>query len=337
MMHFVTLPLAAVPTPWAIAPVWTAVNTAALAVAFVLVLQLARQAGPLPAKTIALVGALWMGFQPLASCLAQGNIEIVELALLLAGLVLLERRRPFAAGAIVGCSTMIKYLPAGFLGWMAIRGYRRALAGSLVAMALVVAATALTLGWDKSATVRRAPTRVVEPSAAMHELSITSIFLHLTASVDSSVPGVLSWTSENLRFAQRAGLVTSTGLTLLYALFIWRQRRAPVAVQELSVLFILMVLVPPWNHDYYYVFTIVSLSIVIVTALDDSRGRRGMLAGVFTAYVMMSPPVPYGLIDRLGWFDMPFAHVWNLNDMPAFGALLLLALATRQWLTPSRR
>jgi hypothetical protein len=98
------------------------------------------------------------------------------------------------------------------------------------------------------------------------------------------------------------------------------------------VLFVLMVLLPPWNHDYYYIFLLTPLTISLRTALARTDRRYPAAALVLLAYVMMSPPVPFGLIDRLGWVDGSFAHAWNVAGWPLYGGLLLLGVCTWQWL-----
>ena len=90
----------------------------------------------------------------------------------------------------------------------------------------------------------------------------------------------------------------------------------------------------PLSDIIPYIFAVVPLSLVFLTAAEQ-RGQSGVVIGALGAYVMMSPPVPYSVIDHLGWFQEPFAYVWNLHDVPTFGALLLLGLTTYQWLACS--
>jgi hypothetical protein len=331
MMHFITLPLFAVPEHAALPAVWAGVNVAALVATFILTLRLLG--GPLPrVRTLTVLAALWMGFQPLVNCLAQGNIEIVELALLTGGLAAVTGRRQAAGGLLVGVATMIKYLPIGFVVWLGLRSQRRAALAAVLAMAAVALVTQATLGWENNTTVRRVPTRIDEPQAGFHELSITSAFLHRAGSVDSA-PSVVWRSPDRRRQALIAGLTTSGLIGLAYAALVWRRRRAPVGAPQVGVLMVLMVLLPPWNHDYYYVFLVVPLTVAVVTALRRARYRRTSIACALMAVVLMSPPVPYGMVDRLGWFDLPFAYLWNFSNAPVVGALLLLGVCTMQWLT----
>jgi hypothetical protein len=335
MLHFLTLPLFTVPTRDLVAPAWALINTAALAASFVLAARLAQIRAS--TRAMMLLAALWMGFQPLVNCLAQGNVEIVELALVLAGLSSLHAARAARAGAWLGAATMVKYLPIGFLAWLALRGRSRAVAGGVLAIAAVAIVTALTLGWENSTTVNRVPGRLFNPPGGLHDLSITSIYLHRTAVRDPLAFGGVAWRSpERMKLAQRAGLLTSGLVGITYAVLIWRRRRQPIAAPEVGVLFLLMLLLPPWNHDYYYIFALVPLSMVVLTALQEGSSQtrqRPVMIAALVAYVLMSPPVPYGVIDRLGWFDARFAHLWNFADLPTYGALLLLAAITCQWLT----
>jgi hypothetical protein len=200
----------------------------------------------------------------------------------------------------------------------------------------VAIATALTLGWEHSTTVNRVPGRLFNPPGGLHELSITSTFLHRVAVPDAQALEGVAWSSpERMKLAQRAGLVTSAFIGLAYAALIWRQRHLPITAPEVGALFLLMLLLPPWNHDYYYLFALVPLSIVVLRAIHDGSRRtrqRLVMIVALAAYGLMSPPVPYGWIDRLGWFDAPFAHLWNFASLPVYGALLLLGAISSQWL-----
>ena len=258
-MHFLTLPLFLLPTFAAVRVVWTAVNVASLVVSFFLVLRIAGQRAA-RARTIAWLAALWMGFQPLTTCLAQGNIEIVELMVLLAGLVALQEKRGFRAGLLVGVAAMIKYLPIGFLVWLGLRGFRKALVVSTATVGVVALCTAVTLGWHDT-HLTNLPDRASAPSAGFHELSLTSVFLHQSAVLDRTGFLVLRWfPKERKLWAQRAGLLASGSMALAYAFLFWRRRGTQVAPSELGVLFLLMFLLPPFNHDYYYILWIICKS-----------------------------------------------------------------------------
>jgi serine/threonine-protein kinase len=93
-------------------------------------------------------------------------------------------------------------------------------------------------------------------------------------------------------------------------------------------------MIPPWNHDYYYVFALVPLSVLFLDSI--ATANRGMLAGTLIAYVLMSPPIPYGIVDRLHVLPIPFAYAVNYYNLPVFGGIVLWILATHQWLNETR-
>lgn len=328
MLHALTLPLLLVPRWSLVPPVWAAMNLVAVMVSFGLACWLSGVARQVPRAALAALGGLWLLYQPLVNCFAQGNIEIIEMATTLAAIALLTKGKGNMAGALMGIAAMIKFLPVGFVGWFLIRRRYRELAASLVTIVVIAAVTAVTLGWANSVTLQDMLWAESSPIAGFHESSVTSLFLHRTSVLD---PGraTLYWIpSERSTVAARAGLVASVLLAGGCALAMYRRRRKEISPFELSVLFMAMFMIVPWNHDYYYIFALVPLSVLFLQGL--ARGDAAVLGLTFLAYELISPTVPFGLLDRLGWFRLPAAQALNYLDVPVYGALLLWFLAARE-------
>ena len=118
------------------------------------------------------------------------------------------------------------------------------------------------------------------------------------------------------------------------------RRWRPVSLVEISVLFMTMFMILPWNHDYYYVFALVPISLLFLRAV--AARNWALLFVILVAYSMISPPVPFSWIDKTGWFRVPYAYVANYYGLPVLGGLLLWCAATHELLVqasplPERR
>jgi hypothetical protein len=339
MLHFLTMPLLLVPR-WTLVPfVWAIVNVAALAVSFLLTWRLRSRSHSPSMTALVAVAALWLLFQPAANCLSQGNIEIVEMTMVLAGCVWVRERRDAAGGGAFAVASLIKVLPAGFLGWLVLRRRWRALTAAAAVAIAVCAVTAVTLRWDHSLT-RRSSMAIAQdnPQAGFHELSITSLFMHRASRLDESTPEPRWFPIERRTAAAHAGQLASLLVAVCYVGILLRTARdpqAPVTADEIGVLLLLMLLLPPWNHDYYYLFALAPITWLILDGSAD-RDRASVLLAL-VGYAAISPPVPYGLVARLGLVRGSFAYALNYHDVPLIGGLLLLFAATRRLLMRDRQ
>jgi hypothetical protein len=89
-----------------------------------------------------------------------------------------------------------------------------------------------------------------------------------------------------------------------------------------------MFMIVPWNHDYYYVFALAPLSMLLLKGIIDRNAV--LLATTTFAYLLISPPVPFSLMDRTRLFDVSFAYLINYYSLPVVGGLLLWFAATHQ-------
>jgi hypothetical protein len=338
MFHFLTMPLLAVPR-WTLVPlVWAIVNVGALAVSFLLTWRLRSRPGTPSMAPVVAVAALWLLFQPAVNCLSQGNIEILEMTIVLAGCAWVRERRDAAGGGALALASLIKVLPAGFLAWLVLRRRWRALASAAAFLIGVCSITAVTLQWDHSLT-RRSSMAIVQdnPQAGFHELSITSLFMHRASRLDESTPEPRWFPVERRTAAAHAGQIASLLVAFCYVGLLVRAARdprAPVTSDEIGVLLLLMLLLPPWNHDYYYLFALAPMTWLVLDGSADDDRASVVLALI--GYAAISPPVPYGLVDRIGFVRGSFAYALNYHDVPLIGALILLFAATRRLLMRDR-
>jgi len=187
--------------------------------------------------------------------------------------------------------------------------------------------TAVTLSWDHSYTVRYRDLAASGAMGGWHELSVTYFFVHRAAHVDwTAFPPTIEVPLDVRQTAIRVGTVVSALIGAAYAALFFLRRRRPISPHEVGILFLLMFLIAPWNHDYYYLFALVPFSILFVRSL---RHREWAVLGLsLLAYSLISPPIPFSIVDRLGILPSRLDYVLNLNDIPLYGGLLLLGLST---------
>lgn len=335
MVHFLTLPLFLVPR-WSLVPsAWAIVNLGAIVASFILVRRLAS-AGRISMASTAILAAAWMAYQPLANCFAQGNIEIVEMALILGAIVALPRWKGWVSGVLIGVATMTKLLPVGFLFWFLLRRHYRAFLSGLATITVIIAVTTVTLGWKDSVIFKQIAVAVGTPDGTLHNLSVTSLFLHRTSVLlhntdvhGNSTGPVLKWfPSERASAAARAGTLASVLLAAGFALALFFRRHRPASPNEVAVLFMTMFMILPYNEDYYYLFALVPLSVLFLSGVE--RRDTALLTTTFAGYFLISPPLPFNWIDRTGWLPLNFSEVFNYLDLPILGALLVWLAATHR-------
>jgi hypothetical protein len=248
MLHILTAPLLLAPR-WSMVPlIWSVVNLLALAASFFLILRLDERRRP-TWPLVAFVAALWLLYQPLATCFSQGNVEIIELTLIVAALVWRDRARGMLSGGLIAIAAMIKFLPVGFLFWFLIRRRYVAFVTGIAVIMVIIVATSLTLGWNKSISLDAMTWAGDAPIAGLHELSVTSLILHRASVLDYENSTLRWFPSARAAIAGRIGGVTSSLLAVAFALALFSNRRQPVSTAEIAVWFMTMFMILPWNHD----------------------------------------------------------------------------------------
>ncbi len=146
-------------TPWSLLPLWAAAAlfTVLSLLLFGLTVAMAEllvagRVGPRPrAATLAAIG---LALPYVHATIVLGQVNLLLLALLVAGCLLISRGREWQAGIPLGLAVLIKVLPVVLLVvLLAQRRWRAVLASVLVAGALGLGTPLATLGWSE--TVRQ--------------------------------------------------------------------------------------------------------------------------------------------------------------------------------------
>ena len=330
VVHLMTLPLFLAPTWSWVGPIWAAVNLVAVAASFIYACRLSGAVGHASITSIAVLAGLWLWFKPLQTCFADGNIELVELALTMCALVAVVQGRSRKPGVLLGVATMIKFAPVGFLGWLAVRRQWRAVWTGVLTIAVIALLTQLTLGWQNSGFALKPLFESGIPQVNADTQSVVSLFLHRAGVLDYSDGFFIQrwFPTSRAAVAAQAGGVACLLLAGFYGLVLLRRAHRPVSPFEVSVLFIPMLLLLSSNHQYYYVFALVPISVLFLRSVVDRQWS--ILTITIAAYFMMSAPFRFTWIDRAGWFKVPFFYVLNYRNVMLYGALALWATATYQ-------
>lgn len=94
--------------------------------------------------------------------------------------------------------------------------------------------------------------------------------------IDAAGPALRWIPPERREVAAKAGALASYLMLGGYAVVLMRRRARTFGPGEIGVLFLFMFLPIPWNHDYYYIFAVAPISVLVLESL--ARKRTVMLA-----------------------------------------------------------
>jgi len=327
-LHVLTLPFAVASTQAQAMHLMLVADCALVAATFWLWVRLLCPGRP---RTVVWVGILcvWLNHFPLIEALAGREIELLELFLITLAVWALRQEREGLAGAAVGMAAMTKFLPAIFIPYLFVKGYRRAgWAATLTAASIALIAQPL-LGWQRSVTLsianaEQAGTYDLVPTAYSNQALTNVLHKTFTAfNIDDPRPPTLY--PDLLRIV---GNGLSLAVLLATAWFVVRWRRSRLIELECALLAIIMCLVVPHANTYYFVFLLPALSIG-VAALQQRPAAVGVpakvaLAGAIALSGFLLPMGVYEKVTRTP--GVLVARVLQGWSLPAYGAILAAAL-----------
>ncbi len=333
VLHFITLPLFLVPRWSMVGAAWALINLCALLASFVYVYRLSGAERRVSWAAIAVLGGLWGWFKPMQSCFEQGNIELIEMAITLAALDRVRRGRERAAGILLGTATMIKFAPVGFVAWLGLRGRWRTVTAAVLTIVAIAGLAQVTLGWQNNGLALRSLWLRGVPQINADTQTVISIFLHRVGVLDmSDAYFPQRWFPDaRAATAARAGAVAGLAYTVVFGVLMFLRRKREWSPLEVSSLFLPMILLPTSNHQYYFVFALVPLSVLFLRSVADRQW--GVLTATMVTYFMISAPFRFTWIDLASHFEEPFFYVLNYHSVMAYGALTLWGIATYQMLS----
>lgn len=302
VLHLITLPLFAFATLHQAYVAWLLACLGFLVITLVVAARLIDDA------FVAVI--VFCNFNPLYEALTQRTIEVFELMLLFAAWALYRRRRDVACGAVLGLATMAKFLPLIYLPWLALERRWRALIAALLVVVPITIATQLVLGWQNS-----------------------GIFLQLrqgsflASETNQSLSGVVvrlvGWAHASLPVPTISRLLILAGLVGLAALVLRARRCSGVDELEYGLLAVAMVLLPPHNQNYYFVFLLLPYLLLYARYRDHGdRSWRSVLAAL--SFLLVAVPIPLSVVQRLTGLHV--FHLYLQAAIPFLGAALLVVI-----------
>ncbi len=126
-------------------PLWFALTGGVMLIALLVVARrLGHTAG---ARALLLAPLVWAAF-PTVNTLQKGNVQLLVIAACMVAMVLFERRRAVAGGALLAFMTVSKLYPGLLLVYLLVRGEWRALRWAIGFSALFLFLTVVDTGWQ---------------------------------------------------------------------------------------------------------------------------------------------------------------------------------------------
>ena len=309
--HLITLPLFAFHDLRSAYTAWLLVNYVFVAGILALAVRIFFSGRPkwLWASVVAIAV---FNYAPFYEALTQRTIEIFELLLIFAAYALFLRHRSSASGIAIGFAAMTKFLPLIFLPYFAVKRSFRALASSMIVIALIAIVTQVVFEWRYSGIVFQ----LLRGGLMKNPL-------------DQSLAGMISrllvWTRSSLSPAMVSRTAIVIALIALSWLFLRARNCDTIADLEWSTLIVAMVLLPPHNQQYYFLlllFPYLALAArELRPAVPPHRARRWWLA---ISFVLTGVVVPLSVLSKFAGANIFLAYL-SLG-IPFIGAAILAAI-----------
>ena len=248
---------------------------------------------------------VFFNFNPLYEALTQRTIELFELMLLFLAYALYRRGRDTGAGMAIGTAAMTKFLPLIYLPWLVLQRRWRALLAAVAVIVPIAVATQFIFGWQNSGIL-------IQLGHGSFNKS------ELNQSFSGVVIRIAEWTHTNLPIPTISRVAIVIGLVAL-SLFLLRGRRG--ADVEFGLLAVAMVLLPPHNEQYYFVFLLIPYVLLYPRHRSEWSWRTALLA---LSFVLVAVPIPMSLLQRATGLDV--FSLYLRAGIPFVGAALLVAV-----------
>lgn len=258
---------------------------------------------------------------PFLSALNQRNFEIIEVFLVVSAMYMYSRSNHFAAGALIGAATGIKYLPGILLlplilerNWKALRGFCLVVIPQLIFVQLY-------LGWENSFTLKLL-TEGEEITIPLRQ-GLADVILRLT--------GGSSGGNYNFIFVS---LFTLAIAAMILGVHLYHKRQ-PIQSDRWRVwpiLLALICLLSPHSNNYYFVFFVP----LIVQTYNFLCNFKLVLDRILFSIglLLMSLPLPLAVIwrilpsDSVEEWQQFLRNVQSLSPL-FFGSLIIVIVALK--------
>jgi hypothetical protein len=293
--HLIASPLLAFPSLRSGYVAWLFVN-------FIFVAVTVAVAAKIVDDVLAVLVA-FLNFNPLYEAITQRNIEIFELLLLFAAYALYRRRRDSACGAAIGVAAMAKFLPIIYLPWLVLKRKWRALGTAVAVIVPIAIAAQLLLGWQNNGTLLQA-----------------RYGGFIDSKLDQSLSGVIVRLVGMPHAATASRVAIVVALIAFCVLMLRLRNRQGVEDLEFGLIAMAMVLLPPHNQNYYFIFLLLPYAFLYARYRCEKWSWRTTLCAI--SFVVVAAPVPFSIVQRLTGLDA--FTLYLRAAIPFIGATLLV-------------
>jgi len=283
---------------------------------------------PLPLVAVAVAAWLCLPSAPAVQTLLTGQINFLVLAPLALVPLLLRRGRDFWAGAAIGLAAMLKFTPALLIAYLILMRRWRAVAGALIALAVLAAGSIAVVGPGVFFAALTQALRVGSGDATLGHNE--ALFAPMLTLLGNPAP------------AQVVAQVLSVALVVALGYVLWRGSAAdpsadpegdwarPAAGYGIALCALLLVSPSAWVHHYVWVLpaaaSALGLGLAGALSASTAQGCRQallLLGLAVVAALALSYSLPYG------WDTEPQPAQTSLLGLPLWPLLLeARALAT---------
>jgi hypothetical protein len=205
----------------------------------------------------------------------------------------------------IAIAAMAKFLPLIYLPWLVLKRRWHAFAAGLAVIVAIAVVTQLVLGWQHSGTV----SQLVEGGFVDSELdqSLAGVVLRLVA-----------WTGSHVSVAMLSRVAIVVCLVAFSALMLHMRRREDTVDIEYGLLAVVMVLLPPHNENYYFVFLLLPYVLLYSRYRTRWSWRAALLA---LSFVLVAVPFPLSIVQRFTAVNV--FSLYLRAAIPFLGAALL--------------
>jgi Glycosyltransferase family 87 len=256
------------------------------------------------------------------------HLEILELALISVGLLLVVRGFNFAAGGALGLAIATKVLPAVFLPYLAITRRWRLLLGAVVFAAVPFFAVC----WLQGISPVDGLYALVYQGGNLTKLEYSEYEYTPRAEIARMLAGeggTLSAEQAQLAIALHWVIAIATASFAAWVLY-----RSRIAASTYGLMFgvvaVVMLVAAPSAHAPYYVFLLPAWTALLADLVRRPLSGRtvGFWAALVVAYTFTGFDQPFFLSQRLFGFGIVVPQHWLAWHLPTLGLLLTLSTLT---------
>jgi hypothetical protein len=255
--------------------------------------------------------------------LAIGQSNLIMLALLVGGLLLVDRRRDVPGGALLALAVLLKPVPAPVFFGLAIRRRWWALLGALAAGAALTAASMLAFGAEVHRSQIAATTELAEiPDAQATNQSLAGAWARLLLSAPQNPDDPLMVRPDLLRPLWSLS-VASLLLAALAVSLRFRRVHSPLT---LALWLVVGLLAAPRTHSHYMAW--LAVAYVPAFATFVRHGRWGGVLALAASFGLVNEPRRVAILAQL-MFGLPPCLAHSAQTAGLVLLLILVILAHR--------